>query len=313
MTSLGCLVKKMPQPIPYQGSKRNIARKILQYTPQDTARLVEPFAGSAAISIHAAVKGLARSFVLNDINAPLMGLMAEIIDNPVELSDKYAALWAEQIGNEKEFYNRVRAEFNRSHRPELLLYLLARCVKAAVRYNANGEFNQGPDNRRLGRNPKSMRSEIVTVSRLLRGRTTITSRDYRQMLDCISADTDFVYMDPPYQGTSSSRDPRYYEGLHVDDLASFLEQLNRRGVRYALSYDGHKAGKTYGVELPQELRLQRVEINAGRSSQSTLLGRLHTTYESLYLSPALVEALLRQGTRISRSSESHYQDRFQYE
>lgn len=60
---------------------------------------------------------------------------------------------------------------------------------------------------------------------------------------------------------------------------------------YAVSYDGHKGGKSYGVMLPSSLRLRHIEIDAGRSSQSTLLGEQHTTYESLYLSPALVERL----------------------
>ena len=56
---------------------------------------------------------------------------------------------------------------------------------------------------------------------------------------------------------------------------------------YALSYDGHKAGVSYGIRLPDYLGLERVEIKAGRSSQSTLLGYSRVTYESLYLSPAL--------------------------
>jgi len=36
----------------------------------------------------------------------------------------------------------------------MLLYLLDRCVKGAVRYNKEGWFNQSPDKRRLGRSRK---------------------------------------------------------------------------------------------------------------------------------------------------------------
>ncbi|MDR3323915.1 MAG: DNA adenine methylase, partial [Zoogloeaceae bacterium] len=42
---------KIPQPFQYQGSKRALAARILRYLPSGTARLVEPFAGSAALSI----------------------------------------------------------------------------------------------------------------------------------------------------------------------------------------------------------------------------------------------------------------------
>jgi len=37
---------KIPHPIPYQGSKRNLASQILRFFPDEINRLVEPFAGS---------------------------------------------------------------------------------------------------------------------------------------------------------------------------------------------------------------------------------------------------------------------------
>ena len=64
----------VPHPIPYQGSKRSLAKQILQYIPDNTTRLIEPFAGSAAISLAVAYHGKAPDFILNDINAPLMTL-----------------------------------------------------------------------------------------------------------------------------------------------------------------------------------------------------------------------------------------------
>jgi site-specific DNA-adenine methylase len=45
---------KIPHPIPYQGSKRNLASEILRFFPANIVRLIEPFAGSAAISIASA-------------------------------------------------------------------------------------------------------------------------------------------------------------------------------------------------------------------------------------------------------------------
>jgi DNA adenine methylase len=287
-------MKRMPQPIPYQGSKRSIAGQILSLTPPGVEKLIGPFAGSAALSIRAAYEGVARSFHLNDLNAPLASLLQSIIETPEEIAAQYETLWTEQAGREKFFYDTVRRQFNKTRRPDLLLFLMARCVKGAVRYNSNGEFNQGPDNRRRGRHPQSMRQEILAVSQLLKGRTTVSSLHYREMIRFIDPACDFVYMDPPYQGTSTNRDPRYFSGISVADLAGFLAELNSLRVLYALSYDGHKGGKHYGIELPGHLNLVRAEINAGRSSQSTLLGHNHTTFESLYLSPALIDRLSPQ-------------------
>jgi DNA adenine methylase len=62
---------------------------------------------------------------------------------------------------------------------------------------------------------------------------------------------------------------------------------------FLLSYDGRTGEKKYGQPLPKELDLFHVEINVGRSSQATLLGKESDTFESLYLSPALIRRLGR--------------------
>ena len=129
---------KVPHPIPYQGSKRKIARYVLACFPRDIDTLIEPFAGSAAITIAAASLGKASRFYINDLNAPLMSLWEEIINDPQGLSGKYAHLWEEQQENAREYYDLVRDKFNATHKPEYLLYLLARCVKASVRIIPKG-------------------------------------------------------------------------------------------------------------------------------------------------------------------------------
>ncbi|HCN29111.1 MAG TPA: DNA adenine methylase, partial [Verrucomicrobiales bacterium] len=183
------------------------------------------------------------------------------------------------------FYT-VREKFNRTQEPKLFLYLLARCIKGAVRYNSEGMFNQSPDKRRLGTRPETMRQNIMAVSMLLRGKTVVTSHDFRDVLEAAD-DDDVIYMDPPYQGTSGERDSRYLAGLSFDDFVVALDGLNSRGLRYAISYDGRTGDKAYGETLPEYLGLTHIELEAGRSSQATLLGREEHTVESLYLSPAL--------------------------
>lgn len=281
---------KITQPMPYQGSKRNIAGYILSFFPRQIDMLIEPFAGSAAVSLAAAYYGKASRFYLNDINKPLMDLWHEIIHSPEKISDDYEKLWHEQRGKEREFYDFARDQFNKTQRADYLLYLLARCVKASIRYNSNGEFNQSPDNRRKGRHPEKMRDDIFAASRLLHGRTTIASRDYREVLDSVSR-TDLIYMDPPYQGICNSRDPRYYAGIDSREFLKQLEGLIKRRMSFLLSYDGRKGQKTYGMELPAGMGLHKVEIRAGRSTQSTLLGKDDITYESVYLSRELLTRL----------------------
>lgn len=280
----------VPHPIPYQGSKRGIAKFILSFFPNDIYRLIEPFAGSAAISLAAAYYGKASRFILNDINPALMNLWDEIINRPEEIANAYERLWNAQQGREKEYYNLVRDQFNKTQCPDYFLYLLTRCVKASVRYNFKGEFNQSPDHRRRGTHPKTMREHILGASKLLRGRTVLLCTDYEEMLH-LATPLDIVYLDPPYQGVCKNRDPRYLQRISFERFVNSLRLLNRRGISFIVSYDGRTGEKTYGKPLPQSLDLTYIEVKAGRSSQATLLGYEAHTYESLYLSPALVARL----------------------
>jgi DNA adenine methylase len=93
--------------------------------------------------VAAAQLGRATAFVLNDVHAPLIALWREIILRPDEISAKYAAIWRAQLGEERLHYDRVRSRFNRFQRPEDFLYLLARCVKAAIRWLLMGPGSPG--------------------------------------------------------------------------------------------------------------------------------------------------------------------------
>lgn len=279
-----------PHFIQYQGSKRNLAKHILHFFPKKVSRLVEPFAGTAAISVATSASQISQSFWLNDLNKPLIELLELSIERPEKIADFYLKLWNEQHASSVGHYFEVRSKFNETSDPRLFLYLLARCVKGSVRYNSEGLFNQSPDKRRKGTRPETMRRNIAGVSSLLKGKCKFTSLDYQEVLEQVQ-EGDLIYMDPPYQGVCGNRDSRYLSGIDFDVFVSALERLNRKGAAFAISYDGKLGNKTFGKVLPERLNLKRIEIEVGRSSQSTLLGKEETTVESLYLSPSLSTSL----------------------
>jgi len=281
---------RIPHPIPYQGSKRALASEILSFFPDTVETLIEPFAGSAAISLAAAITKKASKFHINDLNIPLIDLWKKIVYCPHEISSDYELLWKKQKDNPDDFYKKIREKFNQTKRSDYLLFLLARCAKASVRYNASGEFNQSPDKRRLGTRPNTMKNNVVYSSYLLKGKTKFTSFDYKNIIQNIGPN-DLVYLDPPYQGVCGDRDNRYLAGIKIDEFIGVLAELNVKNIYYIVSYDGRTGNKTHGQRLPRFLNLDRIELCAGRSTQATLLGRNDITYESLYLSPALKQHL----------------------
>ena len=250
-----------PHIVQYQGSKRNLAPQILRYIPQKFNRLIEPFAGMAAITIAVSSQNRADRYLLNDLNKPLVNILEESITNPQRLIDNYTKVWCEQLtfeGGSVEHFYKVREDFNKGNQCAAnMLYLLARCVKGSVRYSSSGMFNQSPDKRRMGTNPKNLARNVYMISSLLKGKTEFMSNDYREVTKNAKSG-DFVYMDPPYQGVCTSRDCRYFSGIDFNEFVDCVEDLNRRGIDFIISYDGTCGDKQYGQDLPAELGLKIV-------------------------------------------------------
>lgn len=279
---------KVPHLVQYQGSKRNLASEILKYMPTHFNRLIEPFSGTAAITMACASKKLAKEYIINDLNKPLIDLLRIVVEQPEFSSKRYEEIWNEQHSNSIEHYYQTREKFNLTKDPIMFLYLLARCVKGAVRYNSDGLFNQSPDKRRNGTNPKLMRKNIFDISGILKEKSKFYSLDYKTILE-IALPGDIVYMDPPYQGVCGERDSRYFSGIEHNEFVLELEKLIKRGISFIVSYDGKCGEKAYGEEIPIDLGLEHIHLNAGRSSQATLLGKNSITFESLYITKDLLK------------------------
>ena len=245
----------------------------------------------ASVSIAVALEGRAKNFLINDINTSLVGILKETVENPEHLATEYKKIWTEQFSygdkHTQHFYA-VREQFNSGMKtPANFLYLLARCVKGSVRYGRNGNFNQSPDKRRHGTNPQKLEKNLHLISALLKDKTKFLSADYHVVFDIIRPG-DLVYLDPPYQGVTDTRDRRYCSGLGFEEFVSALKTLNDKGVDYLVSYDGTCGGKKYGRDLPESLGCKKFLLNAGSSAQSILLGKHDITFESLYVSRSLL-------------------------
>jgi DNA adenine methylase len=158
--------------------------------------------------------------------------------------------------------------------------------------------------------PRIMRLQVLAASHFLKGKTTVSSVNYRDVLGKATPE-DLVYMDPPYQGVCGNRDTRYLQSLQFCEFVEALEYLNERGIRYLVSYDGRTGEKTFGKPLPDDLNVTLIELHAGRSTQATLLGRDDVTIESLYLSPILADELAHVPTlyRYTRGEQLRLMER----
>ncbi len=203
--------------IKYRGGKSKEIPQIMRFIPRFKGRYIEPFVGGGAVFFHLEP----RQAIINDVNDRLMafyrgvrdnydGLRAELDEierlyaanrhefellkqlNPNErVEDKNEALYYAL----RDMYNHLRPS---SYSDALLYYFINKTAYSGmIRFNSNGEFNVP-----YGRY-KSINTNLITRNHhQLLNRTDLYCSDYASIF-AISEDSDFMFLDPPYDCTFS--------------------------------------------------------------------------------------------------------------
>jgi DNA adenine methylase Dam len=166
----------------------------------------------------------------------------------------YAAYNAEStkgLGSyNKEGYLRLRAFYNASRDKKssriLLLVLIIYSFNNQIRFNGKGEFNLPVGKRDYNGNTRKNLAafNLATNTKKL----TFTVGDFRSLLDINFDKKDFVYLDPPYLlGLASYNESGGWSKKYEHDLYSILSDLNKRGIRFALSNVLEHKGETNDI------------------------------------------------------------------
>ncbi len=272
MTSSPSKTKTIPSIIKWTGSKRKQAGTILEHIPTHT-RYVEPFLGGGAVLFFHTTNSLA-----SDIYQPLIDFWKLVQTNPSELIKNYKKQWESLQKDLPDYYYVVRDRFNKSKDPNDLNFLLRTCVNGIVRFNDKGEFNNSFHLSRKGMTPELFQKNVMAWSNKLKD-VQFECCDYEVTLKKCKKD-DFVYMDPPYAGSKN----RYINDLDVQRFLENLEYLNKKSIKWALSFDGSRGSTDLSFDLPNDLYKRKILISNGHSAVHRVLnGPLEEVHESLYL------------------------------
>lgn len=254
-------------PMFYVGDKYKLIREIRTHFPARINRLIEPFVGGGSVMMNVN----ADSFLLNDIDSNVIGLhrmlcgyvgseqefyteFYRIVDqyglslsyreNPVpqELRKAHPKTYFAKYN--KEAYRQLKSDFiaGGQHDWMQLYVLLIYGFNRMLRFNKMGMFNLPVGNVDYNQNTHDALEDYFRVMAVKQ--VEWHNEDFRTFLNGIDYKADdLVYLDPPYLITFSEYNKLWnYETEH--DLLALLDEMNARGIHFAISNVTHYRGRT---------------------------------------------------------------------
>lgn len=234
-------------PLNYMGGKFKLLPQLLPFFPDSINTFVDLFAGGCNVGINVN----AKQTICNDIINYLIEIYQLLKTNPKEESINYINQriieYALSAQNEDGF-KKLRDEYNTSHIPLDLFVLIAHSFNYQIRFNSKHIYNTPFGKENSTYNDVMKTNLIKFIDRLHEINIAFTSKDFREVDLSGLCVGDFVYCDPPYLITTGSYNDgkRGFKGWgNTDeyDLLNLLDELNNRGIQFALSNVLYHKGK----------------------------------------------------------------------
>ena len=259
-------------PLFYVGDKYKLIREIRTHFPQTINRFIEPFVGGGSVMMNVEANG----FLLNDINSYVINLHKmlqsyigrekEFMEEIYNIIDSYKlslSLRSDVVQQaikkaypktyyaiyNKAGYLHMKADFIADGQQNMMkLYLLLIYgFNHMLRFNGKGQFNLPVGNVDFNQNVQNALSDYFLL--LSQKQTKWFNEDYKQFLGGIDYEKDdLVYLDPPYLITFSEYNKLWNEDTERDLLA-LLDDLNAKGINFAISNVIHYRGRINNIFL----------------------------------------------------------------
>jgi DNA adenine methylase len=248
------------QLLKWVGNKQRFAVEISRYFPTDYSRYFEPFLGSGAVLATVSPHdGLG-----SDTFKPLMEIWIMLKKDPNALIAWYTDR-RNRIGKEskEEVYESVKAIYNKKPNGADFIFLSRACYGGIVRFRKVDGYMSTPCGAHMPISVKAFARRVEEWKHRLRNVNFVIC-DYKDSFAEAKVG-DLIYCDPPY---SYSQSILYgAQSFHLDELLEEIEKAKGKGVKVALSIDGHKKSGNYicDISVSPSLFKRELYINCGRS------------------------------------------------
>lgn len=267
--------------IKWTGSKRGQSEEIIKRFPKSIETYYEPFIGGGSVLFQLLHSDISvENYICSDINEDLINLWNMIKNNPNYLCEKYKEMWCElnskdDIEIKKQYYYKIRKEYNLTRQPHLLLFLTRTSTNGLIRYNSKNEFNSSFHFSRKGINPDKLRSIMLEWSNILNAKNVqFICKSYNEITPKYN---DFVYLDPPYANTTGM----YYGTIDYEVFWNFLRELE---CEYMFSFDGTRGNIDNTYNVPTDVYKTHEYLYSGISGFKKIQKKQEYVKESLYIS-----------------------------
>lgn len=250
----------LQSPLNYTGGKYKLLPQILPLFPQNINVFVDLFCGGCNVGINVE----SNSVIYNDSNKNLLYLYntfknldkETILEWIYEIIKKYDLSLVSKYGYQyygcessnglgdynREKYLKLRADFNQKHADKKFDYfyyvmfyvLIVYSFNNQIRFNSKGEFNLPVGKRDFNKNMEKKLIEFI--DRIQTQNCRFSCLDFRKFDTYFLTSKDFVYVDPPYLITCATYNEQGGWNEKAErDLLAFLDRLNNRHIRFALS------------------------------------------------------------------------------
>ena len=260
--------------VKWAGGKRALIAKITQLLPENITTYWEPFVGGGAV--YFALNGRVKTARLSDFNAEL-ALTYQMVKQQPENLIKKLTTHAKNHFTINKYYYKIRKTPHSRDSLEVaarFIYLNRTCYNGLYRVNKTGRFNVP-----MGRykNPQICDADAIRKASIALQKANIQFGDFEQTY---LRGADFIYCDPPYDGTFSNYTS---DGFTINDqrrLRDAALKWHKIGARVMISNaDTPLVRELYG-QAPFITRgvLAPRQINCNGDDRGTTPELIITTY-----------------------------------
>ena len=226
-------------PLNYTGGKYQLLPMLTQIFPKQINTFVDLFAGGFNVGVN--IK--ANKIICNDHINYLIDMFRYFKDTsePDLLNSISKRIQTFELNQQNaEGYNALRNVYNENQNSLDLFILTCYAFNHQIRFNNNQKFNSPFGKDRSSYNRK-IEENLIRFSRALKEKNIHFSINDFMHIDLSSlGNNDFVYCDPPYLISTGSyndgnRGFKNWTEKEEKQLLSLLDNLNSRGIKFALS------------------------------------------------------------------------------